>query len=27
LVVPGYRLDQKDILREAFQAWLQDPVA
>ena len=24
--VPGYRPDQKEILRGAFEAWLQDPV-
>lgn len=23
--VPGYRLDQTQILRGAFEAWLQDP--
>jgi hypothetical protein len=25
-LVPGYRPDQKEVLRGAFEAWLQDPV-
>lgn len=24
--IPGYRPDQKEVLRGAFMAWLQDPV-